>query len=122
MNHKNRRNKKALPHLSIIQWNARSLLKVRLEEFREYLHEVNPTIVLLSETFWKKNRAPRSNVTPQSATIEQNEPWTFQTSHFSLHPASVPEQMSAQATKQQSTSLSLRQLYLSTLKYLLGNI
>jgi len=58
MSNRNRRNKNAPTDLSIIQWNARSLLNTRLEEFREYLHNFNPMIVLLSETFWKENKAP----------------------------------------------------------------
>lgn len=35
-----------------IQWNARSLTKSKLEEFRDFLFSSNPEIVLLSETHW----------------------------------------------------------------------
>ncbi len=38
--------------LLLIQWNARSLNKAKLSEFRAYLTTYNPSIVLLSETHW----------------------------------------------------------------------
>lgn len=41
------------PPLKIIQWNARSLYKSKLQEFKYNLLLTNPHIVLLSETHWK---------------------------------------------------------------------
>lgn len=40
---------------SLVQWNPRGLSKSRLEEFKNFLCLSNPSIVLLSETFWNKN-------------------------------------------------------------------
>jgi exonuclease III len=41
------------PPLKIIQWNARSLYKSKLQEFKYNLLLTNPHIVLLCETHWK---------------------------------------------------------------------
>ena len=58
MRNNNKENNQA-PPLSIIQWNARSMLaNTRLDEFRDYLHKYNPMIALISETFWKESSAP----------------------------------------------------------------
>ena len=43
---------KTIPHLNIIQWNARSLYRSKLELFKNNLRSSNPSIVLLSETHW----------------------------------------------------------------------
>jgi hypothetical protein len=41
--------------LKIIKWNARSLYKSKLQEFKCILKLTNPHIVLLSETHWRDN-------------------------------------------------------------------
>lgn len=41
-----------LPHLRMIQWNARGLYRAKLEEFKNNLRSVNPALVCLSETHW----------------------------------------------------------------------
>ena len=41
------------PPLKILQWNAAYLYKDKLNEFRKDLSNLNPSIVLLSETNWK---------------------------------------------------------------------
>lgn len=43
---------KTIPHLNIIQWNARSLYRAKLDLFKNNLRSSNPSIVLLSETHW----------------------------------------------------------------------
>ena len=40
------------PSLSIIQWNARSLYRAKLDLFKYNLRISNPSVVLLSETHW----------------------------------------------------------------------
>lgn len=47
------------PPLSILQWNARSLYRAKLEEFKANLRVTNPSIVLLSETHWKDQYIPK---------------------------------------------------------------
>lgn len=39
--------------LKCLQWNARSLNKTKLKEFKAMLSSVKPHLVFLSETFWK---------------------------------------------------------------------
>lgn len=39
--------------ISLIQYNARSLTKTNLVEFKADLHTYKPHIVTISETFWK---------------------------------------------------------------------
>ena len=43
---------KTIPQINIIQWNARSLYRSKLELFENNLRSSNPSIVLLSETHW----------------------------------------------------------------------
>ncbi|KZS10385.1 Uncharacterized protein APZ42_025160 [Daphnia magna] len=45
--------------LKIIQWNARSLYKSKLQEFKFNIRTSNPHIVLISETFWRDEYIPR---------------------------------------------------------------
>ena len=39
--------------LKILQWNARSLYGAKLAQFKVDLSQMNPDIVLISETFWR---------------------------------------------------------------------
>ena len=41
--------------LKILQWNAASLYSSKLQEFKNDLNKLNPSIVVLSETYWKDN-------------------------------------------------------------------
>ena len=43
-------------NLSVIQWNSGGLSHSKLQEFKDFLHDKNPHIVLLSETHWKENK------------------------------------------------------------------
>lgn len=47
--------------LKIVQWNARSLYKSKLQEFKYNLLLTNPHIVLLSETHWKDSYVAQSS-------------------------------------------------------------
>jgi exonuclease III len=47
--------------IKIIQWNARSLYKSKLQEFKYNIRCLNPHIVLLSETFWRDEYIPKFN-------------------------------------------------------------
>ncbi|KZS06599.1 Uncharacterized protein APZ42_029899, partial [Daphnia magna] len=42
-----------------IQWNARGLSKAKLKEFRQQISILNPEVVLLSETHWNSDFAPK---------------------------------------------------------------
>ncbi len=44
-----------MDRLTFAQWNARGLRKSRLEEFRNFLSLLKPSICLLNETFWNEN-------------------------------------------------------------------
>ncbi len=43
----------------LLQWNARSLYKSKLVEFKQQLRDLNPHVVLLSETHWKDEYIPK---------------------------------------------------------------
>ena len=40
--------------IKLLQWNARSLYRSKLEEFKNNLRKINPHLVLLSETHWNE--------------------------------------------------------------------
>lgn len=45
--------------IKIIQWNARSLDKAKLQEFKYNIRYHDPHIVIISETFWKDGYVPK---------------------------------------------------------------
>ena len=64
-------------NLSVIQWNSGGLSHSKLQEFKDFLHDKNPHIVLLSETHWKENKNKKKktkNPDPSSMVTTSSEP------------------------------------------------